>query len=42
MEGKLIHAFEGPQEMYSLDQKGLFVTRAFKDGEVFSGKLLIH
>ncbi|MDW3195404.1 MAG: T9SS type A sorting domain-containing protein [Cytophagales bacterium] len=41
LEGKLIQVFDEPQESYSLDQKGLFLTRIYQEGKIITGKLVI-
>ncbi len=41
LEGKLIQTFTEPQSTYSLNNKGLFVTRIHRKGEIITGKLLI-
>lgn len=41
LEGKLIKSFKEAQSSYSLNKKGLFVSRIYKNGEVITSKLLI-
>lgn len=41
LEGKLIQYFDESQSSYTLDRKGLFVSRIYKKGKIITGKLLI-
>ncbi len=41
LEGKLVKTFEETQSTYSIERKGVFITRIYKNGEVITGKLLI-